>query len=357
VNEPSWPRLTKLDAREAERITALAQAASRLGLDGARGRLDALIEGTLDWTLASVDRAPASEHAFGAQALAAVALSLPEGPALVLADLWLVHIAVDRVLGGEGTRALEVSPLTETEEGVLAFLVANMIVGSGAQVVSALRDARACAAWLNESPCDRWHWRVRAGEHSAFVTLWVASQITAASLAPGTVQHARELPSTLQLRIGLATLTHAEIASLAVGDVVLPDTLSISATREGALVGAVDWCALAGTPMLRTTRAHADEPWCVAPSQAVSQAHHATVENSMSDSKREADLPVELAVTLGQITLTHAEALAMVPGSILKTGIPAGARVQLVAGGTLIARGELVEVAGELGVRILSLHT
>lgn len=358
MSEPSWPRLTQLDAREAERITALAQAASRLGLDGARARLDALVEGTLEWTLASVDRALAHESAFGSQALAAVGISLPEGPALVLVDLWLVHVAVDRVLGGEGALALEVAPLTETEQGVLAFLVANMIMGSGAKVESVWSDARSCAAWLRESPCDRWHWRVRAGEHSAFVTLWVSSQVSAQSLAGGALRRVAHLPSTLQLRIGVAVLTAAEITTLQVDDVVLPDALSVEATREGALVGAIDWCDGHGNLFARTARTQASEAWRVQPTEGARvQATKATLENPMSEPKRVSELPVELAVTLGQITLTHAEASAMVPGSLVKTGIPVGAQVQLVAGGRLIARGELVEIEGELGVRILSLHS
>ena len=364
MNEPSWPRLERLAPREAERITSLAFVASQLGLLDARQRLDALIEGTLDWSLEAVEQARATERAFGSQPLAAVTLSLPEGPALVLADPWLVHIAVDRVLGGEGARALEVAPLTETEEGVFAFLVASMILGSGAQVVAAAKDARACAAWLDESRCDRWHWRVRAGEHAAFVTLWVSANVSVRSLRSLSRAVSHDLPSTLQLRIGLAMLSDAELETLGVGDVVLPDQLSVSATSEGALIGSVAWCDFSGSTFLHTKRASSESAWVVEPvgdagrkrvqSATVEDARErTTMENPSDRSALLRGLPVELALTLGQITLTSAEAARMVPGSLVKTGIPTGSQVQLVAGGRLIAVGELVDIEGELGVRIL----
>lgn len=346
--------MEKLDARDAARISSLVLAASRLGLESARTRLDALIEGTLDWSLVSVDRAIATPDALGRGSLAAIALGLPEGPALVLVDPWLVHVAVDRVLGGEGALALDVAPLTEAEAGVFAFIAASMLVGSGVQVVAAHREGRACATWMHESPCDRWHWRVRAGEHDAFVTLWVSSQVTARSLAEGPARPTQHLPSTLHLRIGQATLMPAEIADLAVGDVLIPDAFSIATSQDDVLIGEVEWCTAQGEVFVRTHRATTEDAWLVRmPNDNVLRAHPAHVEASVSSEHRSLELPVTLALTLGQITLTHAEAQAMLPGSVVKTGIPSGGQVHLMAGGKIVARGELVDIQGELGVRIL----
>ena len=346
----------KLDVRDAARISSLVLAASRLGLEGARARLDALIEGTLVWSLVAIDRALPSPTAFGQGPLAAIALALPEGPALALVDPWLVHIAVDRVLGGEGALGLDASPLTETEAGVFAFIVASMLVGSGAQVAAAHQRGPQCAAWLNESPCDRWHWRVRAGEHDASVTLWVSDQVTARSLVEAPALPPRPQPSTLHLRVGQATLTASEIADLAVGDVLVPDAFSVT-TQDGVLIGDVDWCTAQGEVFLRTHRAEIGDAWRVrAPNDNVLRVHHAQVEAPVSSEQRSVELPITLSLTLGQITLTHAEAQALLPGSVVKTGIPAGGQVHLMAGGQVVARGELVDIQGELGVRILRVH-
>lgn len=360
MQEPSSPtsppRWEKLEAPDAARISSLVRAASRLGVESARTRLDALVQGTLEWTLARVDRAVASQETLGKGPLAAIALSLPEGPALVVVDPWLVHVAVDRVLGGEGALALDASPLAEIEAGVFVFIVSSMLVGTGVQIASAHRHGAACAAWLNEARCDRWHWRVRAGEHHAFVTLWVSDQVTARSLASEASLPVRPLPSVLQLRIGEAMLSRAEVVQLAVGDVLIPDALSI-ATQDGALTGQVDWCTPLGEVFVHTKRTHAADSWRVhAPPDNVLRAHRAQLETPMSADERTLELPLTLTLTLGQVTLTHAEAQAMLPGTVVKTGIPSGGQVHLMAGDTVVARGEIVEIQGELGVRVLRVY-
>jgi len=64
-------------------------------------------------------------------------------------------------------------------------------------------------------------------------------------------------------------------------------------------------------------------------------------------------LPVELRVELGRLTLSAAELLELEPGDALALGRPVGGAVDLRVGDRLVARGELVEVEGEVGVRVL----
>jgi type III secretion system YscQ/HrcQ family protein len=64
-------------------------------------------------------------------------------------------------------------------------------------------------------------------------------------------------------------------------------------------------------------------------------------------------LPVELTCELARFTLSAAEILALAPGAVLPLGRPPGAPVELLAGRRVIARGELVDVDGEVGVRVL----
>ncbi len=66
-----------------------------------------------------------------------------------------------------------------------------------------------------------------------------------------------------------------------------------------------------------------------------------------------ADLPIEVRVELGSVTLAAAEWAQLQPGDVIPFG-PANSPVRLRAHGKVIAEGELVRVDDELGVRITS---
>ena len=55
---------------------------------------------------------------------------------------------------------------------------------------------------------------------------------------------------------------------------------------------------------------------------------------------------------IGRITLSAREVLDLRPGTVLPVGRPLAGPVDLTAGGRVIARGELVDVEGEIGVRV-----
>ena len=64
------------------------------------------------------------------------------------------------------------------------------------------------------------------------------------------------------------------------------------------------------------------------------------------------DLPVELTCEIARLTLPAHEVLTLAPGAVLALGKRVGDPVELVAAGRAIARGELVEVEGQVGVRV-----
>ena len=64
------------------------------------------------------------------------------------------------------------------------------------------------------------------------------------------------------------------------------------------------------------------------------------------------DLRVRLSIVIGEVELSARALLALGPGQVLTTGAPVGTTVELRAGGRAVARGELVSVDGEVGVRI-----
>ena len=64
------------------------------------------------------------------------------------------------------------------------------------------------------------------------------------------------------------------------------------------------------------------------------------------------DVPVELAVEIGRTQMTIREALALGPGSIVPLQRLAGEPVDLLVNGKPIARGEVVVIDEEFGLRV-----
>jgi flagellar motor switch protein FliN/FliY len=64
------------------------------------------------------------------------------------------------------------------------------------------------------------------------------------------------------------------------------------------------------------------------------------------------DVPVELAVEIGRTRMTIREALALAPGSIVALDRMAGEPVDLLVNGKRIARGEVVAIDEEFGLRV-----
>ncbi len=71
-----------------------------------------------------------------------------------------------------------------------------------------------------------------------------------------------------------------------------------------------------------------------------------------ADLGRLQNVPVELAVEIGRTRMTIGDALALGIGSVVTVGRLAGDPVDLLVNGRVIARGEVVAIAEELGLRI-----
>ena len=63
-------------------------------------------------------------------------------------------------------------------------------------------------------------------------------------------------------------------------------------------------------------------------------------------------MPVELAVEIGRTQMTIGETLALGPGSIVTLNRLAGEPVDLLVNGNPIARGEVVVIDEEFGLRV-----
>ncbi len=67
------------------------------------------------------------------------------------------------------------------------------------------------------------------------------------------------------------------------------------------------------------------------------------------------DIPINVTVELGRVQLTADEVIRLRSGHLMELGRSPADPVDLVVNGKLLAKGELVEIEGSLGVKILSL--
>src|SRR3954467_7272557 len=78
----------------------------------------------------------------------------------------------------------------------------------------------------------------------------------------------------------------------------------------------------------------------------------ATVGGEGADLRRLHNVPVELAVEIGRTHMTIAQTLELRPGSVVSLNRLAGEPVDLLINGKPIARGEVVVIDEEFGLRV-----
>jgi len=80
-----------------------------------------------------------------------------------------------------------------------------------------------------------------------------------------------------------------------------------------------------------------------------------TTNTGTRDLRLLADVEVQLAVQLGRVRLPLRELLTLDTGSVVELDRSAESPVDVLVNGTLVARGEVVVIDGEFGVRITSI--
>ena len=76
-----------------------------------------------------------------------------------------------------------------------------------------------------------------------------------------------------------------------------------------------------------------------------------------ADLRRLHDVPVELAVEIGRTRMTIGQTLELRPGSVVSLNRLAGEPVDLLINGKPIARGEVVVIDEEFGLRVTDVVT
>jgi flagellar motor switch protein FliM len=273
---------------------------------------------------------------------------------------------LDRLLGGDGKGAgASQTPLRDVERGVLAWGVARLLSDTQSAwrvgtVVTGLAAAQHALGDLGSSV-----WGARLGVGDAFhgvVRLWVPDHISlpAPGFNPAGSRAVRSLELTFALEAGRVALAPDAIAGLGRGDIVLFDESwpETSGHRLRA-VGAERtrwWCRRHANGFEVTS----SEPGTASPTGRARVVADRTPEEKkapMDDKTLESvgDAPIELTIEIARFAMTLEEVSKLQPGEVLAAGRAVGERVVLRAGEKRIAEGELVDVDGEVGIRLLQI--
>ncbi len=168
---------------------------------------------------------------------------------------------------------------------------------------------------------------------------------------PAAAQPADEVVLDATLRLGTTGLTLGVLRSLGIDDVVLMETRR-GHGRAGTLVVAghllapAGWSGRGWTLEAAPAAAHTNRKEWLGMTEL--SAHDAGDEASHED-----DIPVTVCFDLGRLEMTLGELRRLGPGAVLELPGTADAAVSLTVGGRCVGVGELVEVAGHSGVRVL----
>ncbi|MCG8554246.1 MAG: type III secretion system cytoplasmic ring protein SctQ [Proteobacteria bacterium] len=281
-------------------------------------------------------------------------------------DQLLAAVVVDRALGGDGNSGIGrgVFPADEFSKGVLAYVLARLLAPSGQCLCAIDVRPERISSLKRSAPCDAgacfevWVEPVRG-----HVQLWTSasawSSCGAPQLPPARLPDtlARTLPFALAADAGQAQLELSELRSLLPGDILVPDACALCRVEDG-------WRGRAELSLGGTKHTHCS---CHVHDEALVIERVLRVQDgAMGDSKSHeaeqepfdplvpaGDTPIELRVELARFHLTLAELAALQPGQVLSTGRRIGEHVVLRAGPAAMATGELVDIEGEVGVRIV----
>lgn len=279
----------------------------------------------------------------------------------------LTHTAarhvVDLALGGDAD-ALPgpgIMPLDELSKGALAYVIARVLAALGGRW--SLRNitelSQLTAAMLED--CVACPITLQLGRATLPVRAYIPERLTLQHLPERVaIRSLHALGVTLVARAGLATLPLSSVHELGLGDIVVLDECAL--TRAGdhwrgqvyaGLHGSRNHlqCALEEQGLRVEQRGEAKES-----TMSTGHIHKAGDTTGTIDAASSLgnDAPIELSIEIARFSLSLGELQRLQVGDVLSTGRRIGERVRVSVGGQTFAEGELVDVEGEVGVRLTS---
>jgi type III secretion system YscQ/HrcQ family protein len=257
--------------------------------------------------------------------------------------------------------------------GVIGYLAARLAAETHGTVrVRRLsRDERDGAALV---PDQAWVWPLTltladqtAVAHVVLPTTtatWLTKALVRDPFArAGRIAALGALPLSVCAHGGQVVLRASELLSLQRGDVVFPEQIGLSPCA-GGYQGEISLhvAGNAQAPLARSTlridtltltRLSIED--ALETGEPMTEGKNAGNPQPSSQLEPLGDAPIELCLELARFSLRLDELLALREGELLSTGKPVGSEVTLSAAGRPVARGELVVIEGEVGVRITTL--
>ncbi|MEI8258947.1 MAG: FliM/FliN family flagellar motor switch protein [Deltaproteobacteria bacterium] len=370
---PRWSR------REATQATVIARAlqpvrrtaTARTLLDA---RWDALLGGRLEaWPstpgVLSRDELLAR---FGSESLVAVMHHAVLGTIAALMDAPFALTLAARALGSDGDdarRAGATRVFGPAQEGALAMLCAQaatlVCAPSPPPVVRGVTDrVLDVTAAIDATSFVTWPWRVSLGIDAGEITFVadVRAQFAAGANAPVTAAELGEACAPVALCIARARLAARDIAALAPGDVVLTDVRAdalehgLDAGECSVTLGEVEVPASWRAGVVTLHGAARTAGRAAMTTTGESAAHQsARDDGAVMSTERLAAVPVDVDVVIARTAVTLADVGAWRVGEVVAFPSRVGELAEVRAGGRVVARGELCDVDGQLGVRVTEL--
>ncbi|NOK37400.1 type III secretion system cytoplasmic ring protein SctQ [Corallococcus exercitus] len=400
-------KVSRTQGQLAERLRWLTPSAGTL--ETVCARLKALFDVDVRLSVESAQARPMTElrRFLGDPSfLAVLAPGALKGRVILEIELSLAHSAVDLLLGGAG-ETVGLRPLTDIEEGVMGYVVLEALkeLVPGLQpgvprprLDGVARGVDEVSARLGEDgPMLAVHLNAVVGTHRGIVRLVVPSAVLeAAEPAVESAQRRDQrrldmkangrrlsaLRDWLRAEIGVAELSAQDLASLRIKDVLLLDLLSARPDKGEAGTAqlrlglgrtghfAADVFVENGRYRARITDIIPGEPGnpqvgesggseenedFTNPELGVPPELEGAALDDKDGSDLLSDLPLQVAVELARVPITAEQVVGLRTGQVIDLRRGAGEPVDLSVNGKVVARGELVELEGQLGVRIIHL--
>lgn len=239
--------------------------------------------------------------------------------------------------------------------GVVAALFARVLDDTG---VASAYEFLAVPPNIEGRWCSQIEAEIRMDDARYGVTIGVALAPLAAPPVPARFdpRGAAELPLSLPLVVGASWLPSSTVRNLDGNQAFLPGRglwIDGSLTGRGVLIAPHGACGMSVQIMPQGKVVLGQPGATIDPAPPELDAPRADTEAGVA--KVLADVPVVVRVELGSVTLTAGQWADLQPGDVVETNAPIGSEVTLRANGRALAQGELLNIDGELGVRITKL--
>jgi len=152
-----------------------------------------------------------------------------------------------------------------------------------------------------------------------------------------------DLPAYLNIIVGITYLSVKELRSIEKNDIILMDEIYF---KDNHVI-------LSASNTLKFWAILKDFQLIVEKKMEATNMQEEKVEQQQEVLNKVDDVPIELSFELGKITLSIAELSALQPGYVFELNQDLNQPVEIRANGKLIGKGELLEIDGRIGVRVV----